>query len=342
VIILARDDSDLAVRVIAVFGVGLIGSALVDALTSSPAFARREIPVKWTDPLLRGRQLATVEADLCTVLRSRRDASLRLVWAAGRAGFASTDPETRPELEAFRAVLDLARSVARKFPAARVSFVLISSAGGVFEGQRSVGARSVPSPTRPYGRLKRSQEELLEGDDGSLVAKIYRLTSVYGYVRPRQRLGVIPTLIRNGIRHQKTHIVGRMDTLRDFAWIEDISTFLARALVDDVEAATPSTFVLGSSKPSSLSEIQHIVEATLGRRIYVSYSLAPTNEVDITFAPSALPPGWHSSDLRSNVARVYKDALSSGTVFARDHWGGSAQRSAGSDDVAPLLDPRKV
>ena len=41
-------------------------------------------------------------------------------------------------------------------------FFLVSSAGGLFEGQRNVGDRSQPSPMRPYGFLKLRQEKLLQ------------------------------------------------------------------------------------------------------------------------------------------------------------------------------------
>lgn len=335
-IVLTRDDPVLGLQTIAVFGSGLLGSALVGSLQARAAFERRALPVRWTDPDASVRQLSSVRDELLQALGRTRDATVQLVWATGRAGFDSTELEARQELESFRNVLQLARDVASATPGTRVSFVLLSSAGGLFEGQRNVGTSSEPAPQRRYGRLKLSQEELLRADTSGLIPKVYRLSSVYGYIRPRQRLGLIPTLIRNGLRHQETVILGTMHTLRDFIWVGDVSRFLAAVLLDEAEVSTPSTFVLAASKPSSLCEVHHRVEATLGRRIYVSYALGPTNTADITFAPSVLAPGWHTSDLPSNVARIYRDALGGGIAGL---WSLPAGPARGGREAGPP-DPR--
>jgi nucleoside-diphosphate-sugar epimerase len=127
---------------------------------------------------------------------------------------------------------------------------------------------------------------------------------------------LVSTLILNAVRQRVTHITGHMSTLRDFIFVEDVACFLSRLVLQD-EAQEPKTAVLAHAKPYSLFEIQGIVESVLGRRIYVSYSLDPTNREDITFSPAVLPPGWQPSDLRSNISRIYWQAVTSGSAFRR-------------------------
>lgn len=311
-ILLTRDDPERGLWVIAVFGAGLVGSGIASALATSRAFEARARPVDWRSPSHREADLARIGAELRLLLGSRSDVVLRTVWAAGRTGLASRERECAEELEGFQGVARLAQGLAREHPAARHGLLLVSSVGGVFEGQRIVGSRSTPSPRRPYGRLKLRQEALLGEAGDVLVGRIVRLTSVYGYIRPRRRLGLVPTLIHNGIRQAKTRIVGRMDTLRDFVWIGDVSRHLSGVLQDEAGWDRPPVLTLGSGKPSSLAEIHRVVEQTLGRRIYVSYSLDPANEADVSIDAAALPAGWLASDLRSNVQRIYRDALSRG------------------------------
>ena len=44
-------------------------------------------------------------------------------------------------------------------------FFLMSSIGGLFEGQALINSESNPKPLRPYGKLKLSQEGYLQSKD---------------------------------------------------------------------------------------------------------------------------------------------------------------------------------
>jgi len=318
VILLASSERSEAACVFAIFGVGLIGSALVDSLTSSRRVTRSELPLSWANPAARGRQLDRVATRTLEALRSFPGAGLRVVWAAGHAGFGSTDDDTRLEIDAFQDVTDGIRSIAARSPSTPITFAVASSAGGLFEGQRVVEAGSQPSPRRPYGHLKLHQETLVQAEGAPWAARIFRLTSVYGFIRPGHRMGLVTTLVRNGFRQERTIITGRMDTLRDFIWVEDVANYLAATLSDPEQASRPAVNVLASCKPSTLAEVEQLVNQTLGRRVYASYSLVPSNEVDITFRRDVVPAGFESSDLRSNVIRIHKDALRSGLALVRE------------------------
>lgn len=298
---------------LAVFGAGLIGSAVAEAVAAHAQAAPGELPLLWG-----GRrwdeQLGAVEERLAALLTALPRGVLRVLWSAGRAGFAATDEEAAVELQSFRSVLEMTERLALRFPQGDAAFHLVSSAGGLFEGQRHVGPSSRPSPRRPYGRLKLRQEQLLQASDAPFARRIYRVTAVYGYLRPRQRLGLISTLLLNGVRRRVTRITGRMSTLRDFVFVADVAAHIARALVDE-RGPGERVALLAHAKPSSLFEVQGLIEGILGRKIYVSYSLDLDNSEDITFSPGALPAGWHPSDLGPNLARIYREAVASGALF---------------------------
>ncbi len=150
----------------------------------------------------------------------------------------------------------------------------------------------------------------------SIDKAIYRPTSVYGYLRKQHRIGLISAFILKGIRQQVVNITGQMDTLRDFIWVEDIANFLANALLTDVAEPIPTPYVLGSGKPSSISEIKRYVELALERKIYVNYSLDLTNSEDIIFSPKVFPLDLHPSDLQATIRHICDDAMSTGAAFA--------------------------
>lgn len=292
---------------IALFGIGLIGSAVLRALERDGGGALFRHPVAWNRPLERSRDLAAVADRIEEVLRDARG-DLRVVWSAGHCGFDASEAEAQDEREGFDdAVITLA-ALARRRPADTVGFLLVSSAGGLFEGQRRVGRRSVPTPRRPYGRLNLHQEARIREEGSPWRADVVRPSSVVGPPGPGHRQGLVTTLLRNGLRGLPSRIVGRMETLRDFVAVEDVASFLA-AHTRRPACEGGDVMTLASARPSSLAQIQRGVEAALGHKIYVSYALAPSNEVDITFSPSLRPPGWSPGDLAASVRRIHQTLL---------------------------------
>ena len=106
-----------------------------------------------------------------------------------------------------------------------------------------------------------------------------------------------------------------METLRDFIWVEDVAAFLARRIRGGKDPSDARVVTLASAKPSSLAEVQRLVEKAIGRRLYVSYSLAPSNDLDITFSPRLRPPGWEPTDLFTSVQHIHRDSLTRGASF---------------------------
>jgi nucleoside-diphosphate-sugar epimerase len=294
---------------IAVLGVGLVGSALVDRLRFRREMNVTWLPLDWSHPGVRDRQLENIGVEVVRACGASSGGRLTWVWSAGRAGFAAGRDETGAELASFRAVLALWRLCSDKLPNIRVRIVHFSSAGGLFEGQRQVDSRAVPLPRRPYGELKEAEEHLILST--RIPATIVRLSSVYGCVRRGQRAGLVSTLLLNGIRREVSSIFGAMETLRDFVWAGDVAAFVSRLILGpDREETLP--LLLASGRPSSIFEIQKIIEDLLGYKIYISCAPNAPNREDITFARAALPSDWVSTDLKTNIVTLYRDAIQQG------------------------------
>jgi len=310
-ILLAPQRDDASSAVAAVFGTGLLGFSIIEALQARSPRSATELPLDWQTPAERPSQLRMIEETIRRELHS--GARLNVLWSAGQAGFMSSGDDTAEELRSFVEVLTMTERLANEFP--RTTFHLISSAGGLFEGQRHVTPQSKPLPRRPYGHMKLRQEEKLLGTTASLARRIYRVTSAYGHARPRFRAGLVATLILNAFRRQVTHLTGRMDTLRDYVFINDVASFIAERLLDDRDDV--SVVFLARARPCSLLEVQHLVEEAHGRKLHVSYATGTENAEDVTFAPATTPANWHPSDLRGNVGIIYRDAHSRGLPASR-------------------------
>lgn len=305
-------DRSFGQQVVALFGVGTVGSAVSRDLVDRGWHVAQEIPIAWESDSGRHRSLVECASSLMSLRRLRGDGVCSFVWSAGRAGFAAGRDQVEQELLAFQDVLDLFCDVVPKLYS-RSQWHHVSSAGGLFEGQRLVEASSRPNPLRPYGELKLRQESALQVLADSQ-RKVYRLSSVFGAARRGQRCGLIPTMARNGVLGRNTQIVGRPDTLRDFAWTEDVARFIAQEIAE-VRNHPPHVFLMASGRPVSISEVQRQVEKSLRRRLYVNYS-DPRNGSDITFSERAIPEDFRRTNLDDCIRRVCRECLADVALIA--------------------------
>ena len=322
-ILLAPDKTAEAMcrpSAVLLFGAGMVGTAICTALQESTCLASTVLPLDWHRSDLFQDQLASIETRLINLITESSESSsdtgpVHFVWSAGQAGFFATDNQVSRELELYEEILHFIERMAYRYPEVPTSMALVSSAGGLFEGQRGVGTNCIPVPTRPYSRLKLRQEELLLGSAAPLTKKIYRLTSVYGYIRSRQRRGLIPTLVANGLCQRPSQITGYSTTMRDYVWVEDVAEYISRALLEQESNGEDSVEILASGKPSSILEIQQIVEQAISRPLYLQYTPDATNGVTMSFDAGVLPRNWHPSELTTNVRKIAVDALSRQTMF---------------------------
>jgi UDP-glucose 4-epimerase len=287
------------------FGLGLIGSAILSAVQARVRARRRDLPFHWSEPDGRAKHIGAILSavrDLADAGADRGEAPrVDLIWSAGRAGFGSSPAEVASEQSVFLEVLRLADELGGIVDFA--SFHFLSSAGGLFEGQRNIDANSVPAPLRPYGLAKLQQEQYLAAAlPRSARVLIYRPSSVYGFAGARSRRGLVTTLVQNAIRYQTTRIFGGFDTIRDYVFADDVGAFIA----DQVTSLLTSsrTVILASGKPTAIPELTAIVQRVVQRQLYYQYESNPSNALSFYVRPSALPAGWRDTPLEIGVYRT--------------------------------------
>ncbi len=289
-----------------VFGTGLIGTALTQAFLSNGCRVLYSSKGFWRSPEdLRGA-LEMIEAITKSVESTASSAdmsiSVNVIWCAGSAGMDSSAEACDAELRMFHRVIDFFEGLAARF-SLNVGVILASSAGALFEGQRLVSTESQPKSLRPYGACKLAQEELLLSRPLFRRVSICRLSSVFGYFNIANRNGLIPTIVDNTMRRRQTTIVGRMTTLRDFIWIEDVAKFLCARILD--QDPRREQLIVASGKPTSILEIVHTIEKVLRRKVLLNFVKALSNSGDITFSQQVLPMDWRPTSLEVAVKSVY-------------------------------------
>lgn len=69
--------------------------------------------------------------------------------------------------------------------------------------------------------------------------------------------------------------------------------------------------LLASGKPSSVYEIQNIVEQVIGKKIYLKLHMTTDteNSTDITENSSALPADWSATDIKIGIRYVKENMM---------------------------------
>lgn len=314
-----------ASHAIALFGVGLIGGAILRALMKRGVTSLADLPLNWKDRPQRSLDLLSLTHAINCQFDRAPLARLDIVWAAGKAGFGAGREELGAEFEAFRDISKWAQELPLHLPpGTSLGFHMLSSAGGLFEGQRFVDSTTLPRPHRAYGEAKLEQEATVEDLRNTMVAHIYRPSSVYGFSREGGRSGLINTLIENAKKHSVSRIFGGLDTVRDYILASDIAEFVANKITQPETAS--QTFLLASGKPASVSTIAQIVTKVVGSPLYLKLDVQPSNASHITFRQSALPEGWRPTDLETGIRLVARQLSLSFETGARRYLAGPTAR----------------
>jgi UDP-glucose 4-epimerase len=293
--VLISGDGDRKQHFVFLFGVGMIGSAIERALRKSSFSKSTPIPFSWIDPQSRSRSF-----DQLTQLLKQSanpDDRLTIVWSAGAANFYSIAENIADEITVFGAVMDFMAGLRTRFNDLKFAFHYLSSAGGLFEGQQVIGKSSTPSPCRPYGRLKLTQEQMLHDQFPTDEISIYRPSSVYGPSAPRGRQGLINVLVQNGRSGKETVLDSHLMALRDYVHAGDIGNFVARRIRHGTEFEADPVHFLVTSRSASIFEVIRKLERILHFRPRIRIDQNFGNHSHITFSNRVISGGWHPSSL---------------------------------------------
>ena len=259
----------------------------------------RRLDWDWEDAEASGTSL---EAAARSVLAQHPRVRFSVVWAAGRSGFAADRAVMDRELAALSAVLNVARVIGKGLPQEHRAVHLVSSAGGLFEGKTAVDRATAPNPLRPYGVGKVEQEHLVFADQSLGVKRVYRPSSVYGYVRGA-RNSLISELLAGAQQARPVRIIGALTTQRDYVFNRDIGRFIANEILypgsDEVK-----THLLASGRPADIFQIIQLIEYQTRTCLYREIDPKPSNALDNTIFSTALPSDFRPTTLIEGISQT--------------------------------------
>ena len=295
-ILTSKSSSKPGKQLILVFGLGMIGCAIRDTLLDFDFGLLQEIEFSWHDSEQRNRAFRLIES-ACLACSPTPD-RLSVLWSAGNATFHSNEDDLLEEHQSFTQTLDFVLGLGETLATSELDFHYISSAGGLFEGQRVVSENSVPAPTRPYGRMKLAQEKLLKRTFAAHKVAIYRPSTVYGPKIQKSRQGLINNLVSNGRNGKVTILDSHVMALRDYVFSGDVGNFVAKRIIsgDSGLNGNPVHYLV-SSRCSSIFEVVQKIERNLHIKLQYRYDESFGNHSNITFNSSVLPRAWSPSTL---------------------------------------------
>jgi nucleoside-diphosphate-sugar epimerase len=295
-ILSSKSKSSTGGHLVIMFGLGMIGSAIRDSLLDFEYHLMARIDFDWQDVQQRDSAFSLIETSCLAC--SPPPERISVVWSAGKGAFRSTQDELSRENIPFMDTVDFVLKLKKALDSARFDFHYISSAGGLFEGQRVINDKSIPAPVRPYGRLKLAQEQVLRNSFGKNEIAFYRPSSVYGPMVQKTQQGLINNLVSNGRNRRVTVLDAHVMALRDYVFSGDIGNFVAKRIRSgNTEVDGSPVHFLVSSRCSSIFEVVQKIERTLKLNLQFRYDESFGNNSNITFSDSVLPPGWSPSTL---------------------------------------------
>lgn len=288
-----------------VIGRGLLGSAI----ERTAGGERYAATIPWGDSSAAEAALADAARGFAASAGGR---PWRVVWAAGAATVASPGDAASLELGSFTAAC---RALREHLPSGRGSFLVASSAGGVYAG--SAGApfdeATSPRPLSPYGELKLAQEgratELLADRCPVVLA---RFSNLYGPGQDLGKLqGLVSRLLMAVLTQQPLPLFVPMDTIRDYLFVDD-GAVSALALADEAAGGAPGARVkvVASGQPTTVGHVLHTVSQVTKRRAPIalaSHPSAAAQSADLRLRPSA--GVWAPTSLPAGIRATYLDLV---------------------------------
>jgi len=284
------------------FGLGMVGAAISGSLLRNDFEIAARVPFDWAKPERRLASYRVMTEKLNSLLGPAGDRGrLSVIWSAGVANFYSGSREAENESSVFEENLSFVHGLLSGRHTTVLDYHFVSTAGGLFEGQRFVSGSSLPSPQRPYGRAKLYQEQLLRNRFAASCIQIYRPSSVYGPSRPRDRQGLINILVNNTLHGLETVLDSRVMALRDYVSAVDVGRFVCNRITRAIHDPGVKTDFLVTAKSTSIYEVLGVVRLVLQRQPRFRLDQSFGNHDHITFSHAALPAGWSPVSLETGI-----------------------------------------
>jgi len=292
-------------HLVLIIGLGVVGKAIYEQLLSR---YDEDASTKLNWSSLKDCQTTTKR--LLAENVSSETQQIDIIWSAGKTGFGASQEEADHDLGFFKTFVGfLSKLVRKRAKQSKIRFVLIGSAGGLFEGQTGISRSSVPDPQRPYGQLKLEQEEYIKSIDIFDEHALVRLSSVYSVTNLKSRMGLIPTMVSKSIRQEFMSIYGTEMTLRDYVLDSDIG----RYVVEMLDHPLPGTVFVIDGKSYSILEIKNMLETVSGKKVYLNYALLKSNAANMSFSQDIRAKGFNPSNLATNIRLLHLNLLSGAT-----------------------------
>lgn len=269
-------------------GFGFVGRNILDVIRANPAF-KNFSPVVIDDlsNACPGHESLDVPhhigpyetAEAVAFLESMDETPRTFVFLAGETRVAES--KDRP-LDFIKAnIADPAKFVMEAVRP-KDHFILISTAGALFDGTFEVSVDAAYCPKNFYGASKAAEEMILEKLVELRGAKfsIVRLTNVFG-VHSIKKKSAIHAFTRAAIAGQTVTVNGDGQQSRDFIFSRDVGFGIA-TLADRAQRGMPTNRVnmLGSGVSTSLMDVIHTIEAATGK--VLKYNQIPATDLIAT------------------------------------------------------------
>jgi len=271
---------------------GLIGSA-INLQSPNPFRAEK---ICWNDSTQAFADLLNNLKSFTNEIRNRHYASWAIVWAAGSATTTSDQLKAESELKLFVAFLNALgntfRETAITFPG---TFLLISSAGGIYAGSKNppFNEATKPHPIGVYGELKLAQEIATEEQlkSTSIEIKIARVSNAYGPGQDLTKLqGLISRLALSTLTRDPINLFVPLSTVRDFIFTSDLADQI-HALLQRQETnnfdQNNRIRIVASGSGTSIGQVLRTCQGVFHRKIPTamgSHPSARAQAADLRFA----------------------------------------------------------
>jgi UDP-glucose 4-epimerase len=293
--------------IVFLIGGGVLGSSILRVFLTLGYYQKNSSKINWNSSNeSKLNELIHFTSSVFCVSDSKINRQVILIWAAGAAGFSSSQDQVENEREFFEIAIDAVSNMIYCNNNLKLKFFFISSIGGLFEGKTYIDDSTKPEPLRAYGKLKVAQESKLK-KCGNIDSYVFRLSSVYSYIDNTKRMGLVQTLIQNGIQRVMTDIYGNLDTLRDYVMADDVA--LAIYNVSQSSRSDIKLFHLTSGRPVSIAKIKQSIESLLHRQILLTYKFHAHNSLNMCCKFNGYSGLWNPSNIEQNLTKIYAQRL---------------------------------